>query len=304
MAAYMGAALTLGSQSWRDMWGRGFRGIASRLATGVSRLCEMRVSDGMLRLHPSFYRLDMSEMGSASYWHGMILAKLVAYSELSVPWLLHVDELRTQGLLTTVGGTNERGDMVGRCTKARWHVVEAKGRSRPYPATLVQKAKDQAANVTKVSGTTPSTTCACISRLSKDGIFVLLDDPPVRRDGEGRVWIFKGDSFFELYYGGIIKYMAGVQAPVRNVQGTSFSIVPLLPFYRAVFGTLPKNSKNFADAEFGLPTAILRNPNSAPSAVAEFPRTGEGVMIASDGTAVFGVAGDWETSEAQTRQRP
>lgn len=179
--AVLRAVVTVGAQRFLDVFSIGWRGLLHRFGMGLSALSFLEQSPVGLRLSNRYRFLDASEKGAATYWYGMALSKIVADAELKVPWLAHVDQMRASGALTVASGTNERGDFVGRDTSGNWHVVEAKGRSNSYPASLVTKAKRQSARVTSINGQSPATTSACITSLFTQPISVLLDDPPTIR---------------------------------------------------------------------------------------------------------------------------
>jgi len=240
----------------------------------------------------------MSEKAASSYWYGMAFAKLVSESELSVPWLGHVDRMRASGALTTTSSSNERGDLVGRDRSSRWHVVEAKGRSNSYPQSLVDTAKQQAANVTTINNQPPRTTSACVTSLFSSPVSILLDDPkPRRRDG--RRWRIAEDLFFRTYYRGIIQYIQehGGRRQ-REAEGT-FMVAPLFPY----FWDIPPMRPDWADwrLELGLLAEVFESPAEAASVTEHLPGTSEVAddgKVGSDGIALFGRMPDWEKAHA------
>lgn len=119
--AVLRAVITVGAQRFLDIFSLGWRGLLHRFGMGLSAFSFLEQSPAGLCLSDRFSSLDSSEKGVMSYWYGMALAKIIADIELGVPWLAHVDQMRKSGALTTLPGSNERGDLVGRGANADWH---------------------------------------------------------------------------------------------------------------------------------------------------------------------------------------
>jgi len=233
----------------------------------------------------------MSEKAAATYWYGMALAKLVAESELNVPWLAHVDRMSAAGALATSSGSGgERGDLVGRGPNGDWHVIEAKGRTNSYPQALITKAKGQSAKVISVNGQPPATTSACIASLRTQPISILVDDPPPNPDKTEK-WSIEELGFFRTYYEGVIGYVREFGAERRQTVGNLvFLTAPLFPF----FFHIPR-PPDFPEwrLELGILAEIYQTPEMAPEAARDIPHEGNG-KVGRDGIALFGRMPDWE----------
>lgn len=258
--AILRAALTLGFQHNRDVISMSGAEWYQRIGRFLSAIGSLEQVHGSWVAREEFLNLDGSDKGAQSYSIGMIFAKLVAESCLDVPWLAHVDDMKSKGLLTISEKSKERGDMVGRDSSLQWHVVEAKGRSSSFPEKLVQKAKDQAAAVTSVHETTPATNSACISSLWTDPIEILLDDPESK---DGISWKMDEKDFWHNYYDGIINYINDHRAENESVdlfKGFIFAdLSPILdnlpPAFRNTFSPLP--------LYVGIPDFVFSEPRAA-----------------------------------------
>ena len=253
------AVITVGFQRYKDLFRPGWRNFFHRFGIGLSAFSLLEQRSKNLCLSPAYSKLDMSEKGTSSYWFGMAFAKLVAEIELSVPWIVHVDQLRASGVLTTISETKERGDLVGIDDKNNWHVVEAKGRSNPYPQSLVSKAKRQASRVAIINGQTPATTSACIASLFTQPISVLLDDPPLIAEENQEQWRIRDEDFFKHYYRSIIEYLSEFGAgKEQKIGDTVFLTAPLFPFYWDFFHFIPPPRFSEWRLELGLLAKIGR----------------------------------------------
>jgi len=202
----MTASLTLGFQKWPEVASAGFPLWSHRIGLGMSATSYLMDDSGTWRLDPAYASLDLSEKSAMSYWQGMIFSKITAARHLGIPWLANVDDMRSKGQLQTNVRTKSRGDLVGRDKDDAYHVIEAKGRSQRVEAGLIQHAKDQAAEISSINHSIPATTSACISKLWKCPIEVLLDDPPA--DGNEKIKLsFEDDQFWSWYYSGITKHI-------------------------------------------------------------------------------------------------
>ncbi|MBN1514727.1 MAG: hypothetical protein JXB13_22125 [Phycisphaerae bacterium] len=295
--AVLRAVVTVGAQRFLDVFSVGWRGLLHRFGMGLSAFSFLEQSPTGLCLSSRYGSLDASEKGASTYWYGMALAKITADVELGVHWLAHVDQMRDSGALTITSSTNERGDLVGRDIQGAWHVIEAKGRSNSYSASLVTKAKRQAATVTSVNGQPPSTTSACITSLFTQPISVLLDDPSASEEGAGERWRIPDEDFFRQYYRGIIEYLRELGPRREQMLGSArFVTVPLFPFFWEFFHYLPPPPFVERPLELGLLAAIYEMPERASEAVRELPRDDRG-YAGTDGIAIFGPMRNWESAK-------
>jgi hypothetical protein len=262
---------------------------------GLSALSFLEQRGNDLCLSRDYIDLDMSEKGAATYWYGMALAKLVAESELSIPWLAHVDRMRASGVLTTSSGSNERGDLVGRGPNNDWHVLEAKGRSHQYSKSLVTSAKGQAGRITAIGGQPPATTSACIASLFAQPISVLLDDPADVPDESGETWVIEDDRFFGEYYQGVIRYLREVGQAKRTIGNTTFVTAPLFLLHWDFFHLPLPHTWEYPEKmlELGLLASIYEAPERASNAIRDLPHDDDG-KVGHDGIALLGPMPDWE----------
>ncbi|MEO7098768.1 MAG: hypothetical protein ABI162_05360 [Luteolibacter sp.] len=288
--AVLRSALMLGFQDYSH-FGSAVEGLKRhRYLSGLSALNCLRQVAGNWVLEDFHDELDGSEKGPESYGKGMIFAKLVAEKFLGVRWLSHVDALKAKGELETIADSKQRGDMVGLCQKGRWHVVEAKGRSRSFSDTDVEHAKHQAACVERVAGESPATNSACITSLWTDPIEILLDDPPI--DG-ALSWDFEASEFWTYYYGNLAAYIReqSVEMPFKTAV-EKYVFASLSP----IFDQLPPEVLNAFSPlpEFiGLPWHIVNDPSSA-RILLEADR-GENILEAgADGVMILGPFGKVE----------
>ncbi|MEE4297339.1 MAG: hypothetical protein V2J20_12065 [Wenzhouxiangella sp.] len=289
----MTASLTLGFQKWPEVATTGFPFWFHRMGLGMSATAYLREDSSSWHLDPAYASLDLSEKAAMSYWQGMIFCKIAAARHLDVPWLANVDDMRSKGQLRTSGTTKSRGDLVGRDRADAYHVIEAKGRSQRVEAGLIEHAKDQAAAISSINGSTPSTTSACISKLWKCPIEVLLDDPPT--DGDDKIKLsFKEESLWSWYYYGIINYIQ--ENSVRPQQKWWLSKVDKPSGYLwAILSDWPQAPWRFLLAPhfegsfwaIGLPTRVVETP----SAAREYTFSNNNTAHSSDNKSLF-VASD------------
>lgn len=264
----LAASITLGFQSAHDTFNAGPMMWLHRLGLGFSATSFLEKARSGWRLSEKYRRLDPSEKAFMSYWQGMIFAKVAAARRLNVPWLVNVDHMREFGLLQISGASGQRGDLVGRDRHGRFHVVEAKGRSRRVGEELVAAAKQQASAVTSVCGQPPATASACISRLWKTPVEILLDDPPSRNDDNIKLE-FEKEAFWEYYYGSIVNYIRTSpdlqpdDDPVHGIGPPEYrwALVNWSLFHPLSNHLIP--TKREQHIWIGLPEKLMRNASTA-----------------------------------------
>jgi len=286
--AILRAIITIGAQRFFDVFTLGWRGLAHRFGIGLSAFSFLEESTAGLCIADQYNALDMSEKSVSTYWYGMAFAKLIADSELGVPWLAHVDQMRKSGVLITSSSTNERGDLVGRGQNNDWHVIEAKARSNSYQESLVSKAKGQSAGVTAINYRPPATTSACITSLFTQPISILFDDPPPDIHKNGEEWKIKDEEYFRHYYKGIKEYLGESTAHKDQEVGDAvFLTAPLPPFFWNFFHSSPSSNFTEYQLEVGLLSSIYESPEKAPEALKNLKHDDKGI-VGSDGIAIFG----------------
>jgi hypothetical protein len=290
--AFLRAVITVGAQRLPDVFSGGLRGITNRIGILLSLTSFLEQRANGFCLSDRYDDLDMSQKGYISYWYGMTFAKLVAESELSIPWLGNVDKMKASGALITSYTRNERADLVGRLHND-WHVIEAKGRSNEYSSRLVEKAKSQAAAVISINGQSPATSSACIASLFTQPISVLLDDPTGDSNQEPEQWKIKDDEFFREYYRGIIQYLHKYASSGEMKEVHSEFVTAKL--FQQEFFELPYPPPPWAqDLELGLLKSIYSEPKKAPDVIKDLPSDDNKGAIGRDGIAIFGPMPDWE----------
>lgn len=118
-----------------------------------------------------------------SFRLGMAFAAVAASRVLRVNAMKHV---RPRG-----GGGGRRAGLVGMDRRRRWHVMEAKSRTYGIPRTLVREAKTQAlatAAAPAARGLAIDTRSACVTDLSGDQVYVLIEDGTRPAVSDGTRW--------------------------------------------------------------------------------------------------------------------
>ena len=145
--------------------------------------------------------LDPSEKGAVSYFVGLMAAKLLASTQLEVPWLMHLDAYRGVVTITRSTTSKRRPDLFGPNAAGRWVAIEAKGRSGTVPSGLMDDAKEQAENVSLVNGASPLCRVASLSGFDGDAMHVEFADPPNERSNARRLAItLLEDEYLRRYY--------------------------------------------------------------------------------------------------------
>jgi len=282
---YLRASLTVGFQSGRDARTGNRRIRADRFLNGI-RIYNMLVErpEGLC-LAPEFAELDASEKAPHSYWHGTILAKIVADRLMRIPWLANVDALCQQGRVKTTASGKERGDFVGRDQNLAWHALEAKGRSSTVDAETLDSAKYQASRIISVENQRPQTCTGCVSDFSAAPITVHLEDPPPDEEKPRRIDV--GD-FWGFYYGNLVRFIESSQEKGR-VEG-----LPDYIFARLFVIPDSGGPSQRTDLYLGLPHAIMQNPISASEmSLARAPYQSD--YVGKDYVALAGPLPGWPT---------
>jgi hypothetical protein len=133
-----------------------------------------------IRRSSAYNGLDPSEKGAISYFLGLTVSKLLVARLLSVPWLMHLDVYRQ--LLAPVLLADSRPDLVGITAAGQWVVVEAKGRTNGFVASVLASAKIQTQQLTTIQGVAPVLRVASQSFFDNAGILhAAIDDPQGER---------------------------------------------------------------------------------------------------------------------------
>jgi hypothetical protein len=285
---YLAASVTLGFQRFRDVLQAGPRLWMHRLGLGFSGVSFLTEEHGRIFLTEDHVGLDGSEKAAMSYWQGMVFAKLAAEKVLNIPWLAHADALEKSGALKRKAKTDQRADMAGRDHHGLWHVIESKGYSSHPGLRAIRNAKDQAAVVETINSSSPETTSACVARLWRTPIDVLLDDP---KPQSGEKWNIDDGTFWEHYYGGVRDYIAAEERRSDFPSHPNYvfaSLTPLLGFL-----PLTRRGGRWETPFIGVHEKILINLSAAaeimPRILSAQPMDGAGM----DGIVFVGGPANW-----------
>ena len=154
---------------------------------------------------PSFIRPFVSTMPRSLRRYtaerlAMAVTKVWADRFVDIPWLAEVEFLEARGIITFLGTSRERPDLVGQDGAMAWHVLESKGRLN---STSVKgplgKAKRQAGRVATVNGVAPGLTIGCVLHSKAGLLHLTLDDPPPKDDAPLKAEI-RMERFYATYY--------------------------------------------------------------------------------------------------------
>lgn len=181
--------------------------------------------------------LDPTEKGAASYFLGMMAAKIICARLLDTPFVFHLSMLKTLGG-TMVLHTKSQPDLIGLNRAGNWVVAEAKGRTNGYSPDAMTKAKIQTRQLRMINGIYPSLRVGIQAYFSPDLNFAVSDPDDYEDDA--------GDIDFDLraaiydYYSYVLDSAQVVHAS-RKVLGREYQ-----------FRTI-----NEAGVSIGIDTAVL-----------------------------------------------
>lgn len=249
--------ITIGYSDWRSTLSGGFHRYAEILYHAFGTIAYTQEVNGNLAIIKEFKSLDMSDKTPITYRLGMGITKLVAEKLLEVPWLLHVDELVSNGSATITTGTRERGDLAGLDIIDRWHVLEAKGRTSNPSNSIISKGKNQAGRIQTINGVTPITKSVCVSYIQENRTDTYLIDP---EDGEDEIptrWEINKELYIHNYYKRILRKTSHEGSSVDDItilgKKHRFRIFRLknLPYkigiYTPIYDGFIKDSIGFLD---------------------------------------------------------
>ena len=174
--------ITVGSPSfisWREIRANGFFRTLSNSIIQKFLLVQANIesSPNGMNLHHSFHNHVSDQKRIVSYNLGMAFAKYYAEKLLKIPNLTHLETLKKIGAVTFVkqSGKSKEPDLVGMTSNGDWHVFEAKGMSSNKLATEVNKAKNQARQISTIHGQNPATLSACATFFGSNRITSLID---------------------------------------------------------------------------------------------------------------------------------
>lgn len=153
-----------------------------------------------------FDALDPTEKGGINFYLGMIFLKLCAQKLLDIPWLIHLNWMKSNHALTLLYGKSSP-DLLGYdVAQARWAVFEAKGRNAGYSAAILGKAKNQADRVIKVDGSLCSLHVgSLLHRNDAKQLEFVWQDPslaredPIELETDRETWLEYYAPIYDLY---------------------------------------------------------------------------------------------------------
>lgn len=225
--------ITVGSPSfisWREIRENGlFRTISNAIIQKFLLVqANIESNPNSMNLHHSFYNHVSDQKRIVSYNLGMAFAKYYAEKLLEIPNLTHLETLKKIGAVTFVNqyGRSKEPDLVGMTSNGDWHVFEAKGMSSNKLLTELNKAKNQAQQISTIHGQNPATLSACATYFGIDRIQSLIKDP--ESDGEKQIEL-KKDLFYEGYYNSFFSFgellnKKSTKDKYENIDYQSFDI--------------------------------------------------------------------------------
>ncbi len=181
--------------------------------------CVLDFGQPAIQRRDEYVQLESSEKINLSYWIGMTFAAIAAHEVLSVRRLTHAQ--RQSGLKKVNQKSKSLADLVGRDTKKRWHVIEAKGRQTPPDVPDRQDWKTQARTVRSINGTNVSTRSYCVGLIGVPCEIELVD-PPSKMPNSQELKIDEyelGDGYYKPY-----REFVGRQHQLVKRAGRSFLV--------------------------------------------------------------------------------
>lgn len=217
-------SISIGYSSWKNVLFRNKRSYMESLYNSIGTLAYTKSENGNLAFAQNFYILDQSEKSPITYRMGMTITKLVAERVLHIPWLLHIDKLVEQGIVSITSGSKERGDLAGLDNTNKWHVLESKGRSYKPSQTEIQHGKNQAGRITAINNIVPATKSVCISYLQNSSTYTQLIDPPNGNDDQPTSWEIDRSNFILFYYKSFLNHLKNFDYKIfkYNVGGNVY----------------------------------------------------------------------------------
>jgi hypothetical protein len=172
------AAITVGKRNWSDVWKhRNYSMIEAVFRASI--IFAYFMEDGRTNniVKSVIYKdLDPSEKSAVSYFHGIILSKILANRLFNVPWLMHLDVYKSRIRHHIVN--NSRPDLIGLNVRREWFIFEAKGRSNSFNRDSLEKAKNQTRQLRTIEGQFPVMRAAVQSYFSiNNSLRVKISDP-------------------------------------------------------------------------------------------------------------------------------
>lgn len=260
------------SVSWQELvWAAitvGKPGIAHLLTHGWHSISDVIVRSHMIyanlcqcsnRLQKStlYQELDPTEKGAASYFMGMVAAKILCARLLDTPWLLHLSMFQATGGTVFLRGRSQP-DLIGIDRMGRWTVAEAKGRSNGFSADALTKAKQQTSRLRRINGVLPNVRVAVQAYFSPSLCFAISDPEDI--DEEPIDLLLDEDAAIRQYYSFPLE---ATQAPTRREMhgGREFDLT-VIDEVGVTIG-LSREIRQFLEGDNQMTFAGVRDRNQA-----------------------------------------
>ncbi|WP_168710475.1 hypothetical protein [Panacagrimonas perspica] len=213
------AAITVGKPGVAHLFTHGWNSISDIIIRTHTVYAYLQYVAGRYGKSSLYESLDPTEKAAASYFMGMISAKVVFDRLLKTPWLFHVSMLKPLGHSFNLKGKSEP-DLVGKNALGEWVVAEAKGRSNGFNQPAMRAAKEQTRQLRTINGAAPALRVAIQASFEPYLRFDLCDP----EDAAERAIDIETDldTVMHRYYSGIIDATEG--AEVALIQGRQFLV--------------------------------------------------------------------------------
>lgn len=168
------AAITVGKPGLAHLLTHGWHSISDVIVRSHTIYAHLRQSSNRYEKSALYQDLDPTEKGAASYFLGMVAAKVLCARLLDTPWLLHLSMFQATGGAVALQGRSQP-DLIGIDRNGRWIVAEAKGRSNDFSADAMIKAKDQTRRLRNINGALPNVRVAVQAHFSPSLTFAIAD---------------------------------------------------------------------------------------------------------------------------------
>jgi len=154
--------------------------------------------NGHLRRSSAYDNLDPSEKAAISYFLGLTFTKIFSSNFLNVSWLMHLDVYRYS--IRPILKGQSKPDLVGQDESGNWVIMESKGRTNKFDSLALRKAKKQAVQVIKVSGSRPILHVGLQVHFDNGLLQLNAVDPKPENDKNKIELLISKKQFFWEYY--------------------------------------------------------------------------------------------------------
>ncbi|MEJ8569283.1 hypothetical protein [Elongatibacter sediminis] len=191
------AAITVGKPGIAHLLTHGWHSISDVIVRSHTVYANLRQGSNRFQKSTLYQDLDPTEKGAASYFMGMVAAKVLCARLLDTPWLLHLSMFQAAGGAAALRGRSQP-DLIGIDRMGRWTVAEAKGRSNAFSADAMSKAKQQTRRLRRINGSLPNVRVAVQAHFSPNLCFSISD--PEDMDEEPIDVSLNEDAAIRQYY--------------------------------------------------------------------------------------------------------